>query len=104
MVKRRSTPRWQRARMSTPGLPGPQEMWVETGAPWVGNGFAFDRNESVVEEPSFVTHFVTPDGGDCYVCAADIELLPVFANEVEREVMPGLMRSRRRNRRRPRRK
>lgn len=60
-----------------------------------------DRNEPVVEEPSYVTRFVTPDGGDCYVCAADIDLLPEFADEVERQVMPGLVRNQPRRRRRP---
>lgn len=73
-------------------------MWVEVGAPWQGSGRAFDGDDPVVDEPSYVTHFVTPDGGDCYVCAADIELLPIFADDVDREVMPDLVR------RRPRRK
>jgi len=95
-------PRWQRARMTTPGLRGPQDMWVEVGAPWSGNGSAFDGDGPVIAEPSYVTHFVTPDGGDCYVCAADIELLPIFADEVDREVMPDLVRARQK-RRRPRR-
>jgi hypothetical protein len=77
-------PKWQKGRVIAEGCLG-DEVWVAIGAPLLAGGVSPISGERV-EKPwhQYRTNLVLDNGQAVYVMHARVELLPEFAEEVER--------------------